>query len=77
MDGYKFLKPINPNTIIRDPITKMILPPSGELKPWIGSEGTFWRRRVNDGSCLIIEIKQEENGIKFDGTGRILKKGGS
>jgi len=39
--------------LVRDPVTKDILPESGEVKPLIGSEGRYWRRRINDGSVTI------------------------
>jgi len=46
----KFLVP-KEGLLIRDPVSKNILPPEGAVKPWIGPEGRYWRRRVNDGSC--------------------------
>jgi hypothetical protein len=55
MEGYKFIKPKNQKIIIRDPISKIPLNENGELKPWIGREGIYWRRRVKDGSCIITE----------------------
>lgn len=66
MDGYKFLKP-NGKLIIRDPKSKIPLSPKGEYKPFVGSEGTYWRRRVNDGSCIIVDKaakKKEEKRKK-------------
>jgi hypothetical protein len=60
MDGYKFLKPVNQKAIIRDPNTKVPLNENGELKAWIGKEGTFWRRRVNEGSVVIVDETQEK-----------------
>jgi len=61
MDGYKFIKPKYENSIIRDPITKTPLATKGEWKPWIGREGTYWRRRVKEGSCMIIENAKTSN----------------
>ncbi len=46
----KFLVP-KAGLLIRDPVSKNILPAEGAMKPWIGPEGRYWRRRVNDGSC--------------------------
>ena len=46
----KFLVP-KAGLLIRDPVSKNILPAEGAVKPWIGPEGRYWRRRVNDGSC--------------------------
>jgi hypothetical protein len=71
--GYRFLKPVNESAIIRDPSSKMPLDKNGEFKPWIGNEGTFWRRRVDEGSCIICEKKE---GVKFDEEDNIIKKNG-
>ncbi len=60
MDGYKFLKPKFENAIIRDPVSRTPLDKNGELKPFIGSEGTFWRRRVAEGSCIIFDNAKTE-----------------
>lgn len=78
MEGYKFLKPVNKDAIIRDPNTKVPLNENGELKPWIGKEGTFWRRRVDEQSVMIVdEIKQDKkDDVKFDEKNNIVKKGG-
>jgi len=77
MDGYKFLKPAK-GLIIRDPITKQQLNEEGELKPFIGNEGSYWRRRVNEGSCIIIENDntKKKDEIIFDEKNNIVKKGG-
>lgn len=53
MDGYKFLKPKDKDMIVRDPISKVPLSQNGEFKAWIGREGTFWKRRVNDGTVVV------------------------
>lgn len=74
MDGYKFLKPKNDNALIRDPLTKMPLAADGEFKPWVGKEGTFWRRRVDEGSCVIVENTEKIENIKFDDNNNIVKK---
>lgn len=79
MDGYKKLKPKHPGSIIRDPITKTPLSADGELKPWIGREGVYWRRRVMENSCEIVEVetkKAVEDTVIFDEEDKIVKKGG-
>jgi hypothetical protein len=71
MEGTKFLKPAFANMIIRDPKTKIPLSENGEEKPWIGREGIYWRRRVQDEDVIVVdktEIKldeqEKENNIK-------------
>lgn len=49
------LIPVN-GARVRDPKTLNYLQESGELKPLIGREGRYWRRRLNDGS---VKIKPE------------------
>lgn len=51
----KFLRPASPDLVLRDPRTHNVLSAEGSLKPWIGPEGRYWRRRVLDGSCIIVE----------------------
>jgi hypothetical protein len=48
----KFLIPC-PGQKVRDPMSMNILPEAGAVKSWIGPEGRYWRRRVNDGSVVI------------------------
>ena len=57
MNGIRFLKPKFKDLIVRDPISKNPLSNDGEVKPWSGREGNFWRRRVADGSAIICEQK--------------------
>lgn len=52
----RFLIPIK-GVIVRDPITRAPLPEGGALKPFTGKLGRYWRRRVNDGTCIIKETK--------------------
>jgi hypothetical protein len=52
MEGYRFLIP-KKGLLVRDPTDKNALPEKGAFKPWIGKEGTYWRRRVIDGSVSI------------------------
>jgi hypothetical protein len=44
-DTMKFLKP-RQGLIVRDPSTLIPLPAEGASVTWIGSAGTYWRRRV-------------------------------
>lgn len=60
---YKFIKTID-GVLIRDPVTKVIIPKEGALVPWIGSEGRFWRRRVNDGTAIIISKASQAKAEK-------------
>ena len=39
--------------IVRDPGTKAILAKEGVVKPLIGKEGRYWKRRLRDGSVTI------------------------
>lgn len=56
----KFLKPSSPDLIVRDPGNfKLILPVDGAVKPWVGPQGRYWRRRVNDGTVLVSQPKKE------------------
>lgn len=48
----KLLRPAK-GLIVRDPLTKQKLDPKGEIKPWVGVEGRYWRRRVNCGDVVI------------------------
>ena len=40
---------------------KTVLPEAGAIVPWIGEEGTFWRRRDRDGSINVYEDREEYN----------------
>ena len=46
--GCRIRYPKSPHTILLD---------SGDVVPWIGPEGRFWRRRNNDGSIDVYEDK--------------------
>lgn len=52
MNDDRFLKPIK-GAIVRDPITFEPLSQDGEVKPWGGRPGIYWRRRVNEGTVII------------------------
>jgi hypothetical protein len=62
MDGYKYLIPLKGLTV-RDPQSKESLPEKGAYKPWIGKEGTYWRRRVLDGSVSIGKKEQPKKKV--------------
>jgi hypothetical protein len=51
-DKIAFLIP-SAGLMVRDPITKSPLSPEGELKPLVGKEGRYWRRRIRDGGVAI------------------------
>ena len=50
--------------IIRDPITKVIMLKTGEVKPLVGKEGRYWNRRLRDGSVKIVEDYKAEKKIE-------------
>jgi len=50
----KFLIPAK-GLVVRDPRTMSPLANKGELKPWIGPEGRYWRRRVTCGDVILRE----------------------
>jgi hypothetical protein len=77
MDDYKKLAPANKDIIVRDPVSKTILDINGELKPYAGSEGTYWRRRVEEGTVIILEDKiEKKEEVIFDDKNNLIKKGG-
>lgn len=47
------VKPAYKGLIVRDPISKNILPESGDLR----SMTSYWRRRIMDGSVIVVEEK--------------------
>lgn len=63
----KFLKP-REGLLVRDPLTKAIIPAAGSNLPWIGPEGRYWRRRVSCGDMILSEpaapITIKKNGGK-------------
>jgi len=50
----RFLKPTK-GRLVRDPRTLEPLSDKGQLKNWFGGEGRYWRRRVNQGDCVIVD----------------------
>jgi len=57
METTAFLIPIE-GTLIRDPNTGTPLQADGEIKPLIGREGRYWRRRLKDGTATIKKLKK-------------------
>jgi len=49
--------------LVRDPRSRSPLSEKGQLKPWVGPDGRYWRRRVKVGDAYIgnppNEIKTE------------------
>lgn len=67
MVGYEYVKPTNPGGMVRDPLQRTVLPENGAWVAWVGKDGKYWRRRLNDGSIVICnppEIKEEITEIK-------------
>lgn len=53
-----FIKPLDGLTV-RSPKDMSSLPPEGALVSLDGVEGKYWRRRINDGSVIVVEPKKE------------------
>ena len=45
---------------VRDPISKQPLDKQGEIKPWVGVEGRYWRRRVKCGDVVIGPLPKKK-----------------
>lgn len=71
MNEAKFLIPAHKDLIVRDCVSRTPLSREGEWKNWSGRAGTYWRRRVRDGSVKIINPPRKTKEIKI-----IEKKGG-
>ncbi len=52
-----FLIPL-PGLLVRDPVSKLIMLETGEIKPLAGPAGRYWRRRIKDGSVKIAEMSK-------------------
>lgn len=50
-----FLVP-KPGLLIRDPVSKLIMLATGEIKPLAGPLGKYWKRRLKDGSVIIQDL---------------------
>lgn len=55
----KFLVP-SKGLIVRDPVTKQPLDTKGEIKPWVGVEGRYWRRRVKCGDANVGTLPKKK-----------------
>lgn len=53
-----FVKPAK-GSLVRDLQTKTALPEGGAEVSLDGKGGTFWRRRIADGSVVVVEKKKE------------------
>ncbi len=42
----------NKGAMVRDPVTKELLPAKGMAKTLLGAEGRYWRRRIKGGSVI-------------------------
>lgn len=49
------IKPASKGLLVRDPITRNPLDMKGELKP----RNTYWLRRVQDASVVLMDEKQK------------------
>jgi len=56
MEKTMFVKP-RKGLIVRDPKTLSPLAENGEIKPFVGKEGTYWRRQLRDGSIGVVNSK--------------------
>lgn len=69
MNGYRYVKPIS-GLVVRDPIQKTPMPEEGRWVPWVGREGTYWHRRLKDGSIVLcnpplaINEEKKEQEVK-------------
>ena len=51
-EKIKFLKP-REGLLVRNPVTRELLPADGAFVEWTGRQGNYWRRRVMCGDCII------------------------
>jgi len=66
---HAFIIP-NKGALVRDPITKAMLPETGATVTLLGGEGRYWRRRIRSGSVVVgkppvirkrtVKIKEEK-----------------
>jgi len=54
----KYLVP-KEGLLVRDPKSFTPLPADGLLVDWNGNAGRFWRKRVKQGDCSIVELEKE------------------
>ena len=63
MSEFMYIKP-KEGLIVRDPMTKAILPEEGMLVPRIGPVGRYYRRCVKTGDCYISKPPKKPKIIK-------------
>jgi len=61
METTALLIPIE-GVLVRDPVTGAPLQAAGELKPLIGKEGRYWRRRIKDGTVIVNPTVKSKRG---------------
>jgi len=62
MEGQEFLVP-KEGLLIRDPKTKKFLPKAGAMKFTSGPLGRYWRRRISDGSVIVVDKKVKQTDV--------------
>ena len=65
---FKFIRPIK-GLLVRDPLTKAIIPKTGATVPWIGPEGRYWRKRLHDKSIRIVGENSKTRNDEDKGKG--------
>jgi hypothetical protein len=48
--------------VVRDPSSKQPLPAGGAIVPLSGSDGTYWRRRIDCGDVTVGEPAEAKKG---------------
>lgn len=64
MDSRIFVKPLE-GLLVRIPGTRVPLPQAGTWVFLVGSEGNFWRRRLNDGTVVVGEPPGSSDNLNF------------
>ena len=54
-EHQRFVRPGSEGLLVRDPLTKAPLSAAGAMKPWVGPEGRYWRRRLACGDVVLGE----------------------
>ena len=67
MRDIVFVKPLS-GLIVRDPNNFSPLPENGMNVPLVGIDGKYWRRRIQDGSVIVVsDIKKETPKKSYSG----------
>lgn len=66
MDKEIMLYP-QPGLIVRDPRTKAPLSENGEIRTLHGKHGSYWRRRIQDGTVSTTPFKQKPARLETTG----------